>query len=373
LEIPQVETNHHQETQHNGPFQVEVSDLSLSFKAFTLHDKTPTGAQLASAAGFKPSQNAVVLQFLENGELEDIRPEEVASLQHSRKFIIVESDRSFRLTVDGVRFDWPCQSITGAVLRRLGEIPDGKQLLQQMTDEADRIIDRHQWVSLDGEGVESFISRAQRWELNVQGVLLTFNKPTVGVREAITKAGFNPEEGWQIFLKVKDEPKRAMGLDDVIDLTKDGVEKLRLSPKEVINGEVAVQPQRSFALLDVDEAHLDGLGCKWETVVSDGRRWLLIHDYQLPVGFNRSSTRLALDIPPSYPGAEIDMFYFNPPLDLASGGGIPSTHITATINGTVYQGWSRHRGPQSPWKPATDNVITHLGLVEGALHKEVGQ
>ena len=123
----------------------------------------------------------------------------------------------------------------------------------------------------------------------------------------------------------------------------------------------------------MDEAHLDALGCKWETVVSEGRRWLLIHDYQLPVGFNRSSTLLALDIPPSYPGAEIDMFYFNPPLDLAGGGGIPSTHITATINGIVYQGWSRHRGPQSPWKPATDNVITHLGLVEGALHKEVGQ
>lgn len=370
-----MENNHHRETQRNGSLQVEVSDLSLDFRAVTIYDNTPTGAQLASAAGFKPSQNAVVLQFLENGELEDIRPEEVAGLQHSRKFIIVESDRSFRLTVDGVRFDWPCQSITGAVLRRLGEIPHDKQLVQQMTDEVDRNIENHQWVNLQGEGVESFISRSPRWELNVQGVALTFNKPEVGVREAITKAGFNPEEDWQIFLKVKGEPKRAMGLDDVIDLRKDGVEKLRLSPKEVINGEVAVQrqPQRTFALLDVDEAHLDTLGCKWETIVSEGRRWLLIHDYELPVGFNQSSTLLALDIPPSYPGAEIDMFYFNPPLDLAGGGGIPSTHITATINGIVYQGWSRHRGPQSPWKPSTDNVITHLGLVEGALHKEVGQ
>ena len=368
-----MENNHSYETRHDGRTQVEVSDLSLNFRTVTIHDHTPTGAQLASAAGFKPSQNAVVLQLLKNGELEDIRPEEVARLQHSRKFIIVESDRSFRLTVDGVRFDWPCRSITGAVLRRLGEIPHDKHLVQQMADEADRVIENHQWVSLEDEGVESFISRYPRWELNVQGVALTFNEPAVGVRAAITKAGFNPEEGWQIFLKVKGEPKRTMELDDVIDLRKEGIEKLRLSPKEVINGEVVVQPQRAFALLGVDDEHLDGLGCKWETVVSEGRRWLLIHDFQLPVGFNRPTALLALDIPPTYPGAEIDMFYFNPPVGLANGGGIPSTHITATINGIVFQGWSRHRGPQSRWNPTTDNVVTHLGLVEGALHKEVEQ
>lgn len=368
-----METNHQETQQHKGPLEVEISDLSLSFRSVTIHDRTPTGAQLASAAGFKPSQNAVVLQFLENGELEDIRPQEVANLHQSLKFIIVESDRSLRLTIDGVRFDWPCHSITGAVLRRLGEIPDDKQLLQQMTDEADRVIGRLQWVSLESAGVESFISRERRWELNVQGVLLILDQPKVGVREAMIKAGFNPEEGWQIFLKVKDEPKRAMVLGDVIDLTQEGVEKLRLSPKEVINGEVAVKPQRTFALLDVDESYLDGLGWKWETVVSEGRRWLLIHDYELPVGFNYSSALLALDIPPAYPGAQIDMFYFNPPLDLAKGGGIPSTQITSIINGIVFQGWSRHRGPQSPWKPATDNVISHLGLVEGALYKEIGQ
>ena len=41
------------------------------------------------------------------------------------------------------------------------------------------------------------------------------------------------------------------------------------------------------------------------------------------------------------------------------------------IGGLSYQQWSRHRGQSSAWRPDTDNVVTHLALVESALAKEV--
>lgn len=211
-----------------------------------------------------------------------------------------------------------------------------------------------------------------KWTLNVQGVHLDVDTPTIMVRDALSQAGFDPNQGWLIFLKVSGKPKEAVELSTTIDLTRPGIEKLRLTPREVNNGEAAPAPRRAFALLDVDEEYLQWLSQAWETVIDDKRRWLLIHDYRLPEGYIADRTTLALEIPSTYPGAQIDMFYAYPPANLASGRTIDRTQVRAVIEGCEYHGWSRHRGPASPWNPTTDNVITHLALVESALAKEVG-
>ena len=70
-----------------------------------------------------------MLHILTNGELEDIRPDETVDLRHGeRRFIIVESDRVYRFTLNGERFDWPCRVISGAVLRKLGRVSDDKEI-----------------------------------------------------------------------------------------------------------------------------------------------------------------------------------------------------------------------------------------------------
>ena len=53
---------------------IEVAGLDLVFKPVPLADHTPTGAQIASAAGYSDAQVVTVLHLLANGELEDIRP-----------------------------------------------------------------------------------------------------------------------------------------------------------------------------------------------------------------------------------------------------------------------------------------------------------
>jgi hypothetical protein len=357
---------------NNKPFFL-YSGVDLQFHRGEVDDKTPTGEQLARAAGFKPAQQATVLHFLPDGELEDIRPSETLALTtDAERFVIVESDRSFRFTVDGERFDWPVRLISGGTVRKLGQIPDDRELLLDCEDKRDTVIGRHELVDLGRPGVETFKSRKRTWELNVQGVPVISDAPSIVVRNALADAGFDPNAGWLIFLKVHGQPKRPVTLNDTVDLTQPGIEKLRLTPDHVGNGE-APAPTRAFDLLVADEEYLNRLGLRWETVIeADQRRWLLIHNYPVPEGFRAKLTLLALEVPPTYPQAALYGFYAFPPLALASGGTIPNTQLRGVIRGQEFHGWSRNRGAIA-WSPSKDNVVSQLTLVDEAMAKEVGQ
>lgn len=352
---------------------IEVADENLTFRQVVIADATPSGAQISHAAGFTPAQQTAILQFLPDGGLAEVRQSQSVDLGAGRRFIVVETDRLFFLTINGERFDWPARTISGGVVRQLGRIAPEDELLLTRVDQPDRLIEPQEVVDLGHSGTESFISRKPVWKLNVQGVTLELHRPTILVRDAMQQAGFDVTKAWQIFLIVKGQPKLAVNLDYTVDLRTPGIEKLRLTPAGVHNGEAGAKPRRQFDLLEVDEQHLDALGGFWETVIEADRRWLLIHNYQVPVGYAQQMVVLALLIPPTYPGAQIDMFYTSPKLTLTSGRPIDRTQVSAVIYGTPFNGWSRHRGSPAPWNPATDNVITHLALVESAIAKEVGQ
>jgi len=287
----------------------------------------------------------------------------------------VLSDRIYKLVMDGMQYEWPSRVISGGQLRKLGQVGAELEIFQELPDGVERVIGDHDLVDLDAPGVEKFKTHMRQWKLNVQGVILVLHQPTIVVREAIKDAGFDPTKPWIIVLRVRGEPKREVSLDYVVDLRTPGIEKLRLTPKEVNNGDAPAAPRRMFDVLEVDARYLDGSGLRWETIVdtpqpNQSRRWLLIHNYPVPSGFTVERTLLALEIPLTYPGAQIDMFYTSPPLALKSGRAIPRTQVAAVIQGIAFNGWSRHRGAQSPWEPATDNVATHLALVESALALE---
>lgn len=205
------------------------------------------------------------------------------------------------------------------------------------------------------------------WKLNVQGVVIESPHPEIVVRHAIKRAGFNPDAPWIIVLKIAGEPKKEVDLSFVIDLRHKGIEKLRLTPKQINNGEMGSGRRIEFALLPQDEQHLDHLGLRWETLVDVGRRWLIIRNYPLPPGYRSPQADVAIEVPVSYPGAQLDMFYCNPPLSLLSGAAIPQTQHMEMVTGLPFQRWSRHR----QWDPARDTLATHLALVDEALRREV--
>jgi len=360
-------------TDQRHPPRIEVAGLDLNFHQVELDDLTPTGHQIARAAGARPPDSAVVLRQLDDGDIELIGLNTVVDLtRDAGRFIVAPADHVSLFTVDGERYKWPGGIISGAAIRKLAGVPQDKAILLQRVDQPDREISAADLIDLDRAGIEAFISVRKTWKLQVQGVTITVESPTIVAREAIRLAGFNPDKPWQLFLKVKGEPKREIGIDDPIDLTTPGIEKLRLMPKVIDNGEAPSAPRCEFGILAEDEAYLNQAGLKWETVIVDGRRWLLIRGYPLPAGYTVTTSDIALELPPTYPQAQIYGFYAYPPLALANGREIDRTQLRGTIDGKEFHGWSRYR-PGQVWDPDSDNVATHLALVDGSLAKEVGE
>lgn len=74
--------------------------------------------------------------------------------------------------------------------------------------------------------------------MNVQGVIVESKQPEIVVRHAIQQAGYNPDTPWIMVLKVAGEPKREVDLSFVIDLRHKGIEKLRLTQRQINNREM---------------------------------------------------------------------------------------------------------------------------------------
>lgn len=356
-----------------GNVRIEIADTDLIFREIELDTDTPTGGKIAKAAGFSGDERAFVLQWMNDGDFESLRVQEEVHLDKGTRFIVTQADSSNRIAIDGNEVDWPADNISGATVRKLGKIPDEKQLFIERSEEPDRLLKDGDVIKIGKHGIEVFKSREPKaWLLNVQGKRIKSEMPTIPVVEALTRAGFDPN-AWIIILKIQGQPKRQLNVNDTIDLSAPGIEKVRLTPKDVGNGEVRVPCRRDFAILEVDESFLDGLGLPWETKQIGDQRWLIVRDYPVPAGYTVSTVALALLVPSNYPQAQIDMFYVYPSLQRTAGGNIPATESKCTIEGLSFQRWSRHRGSGSPWHPGRDNVMTHLALVEAALNKEVDQ
>lgn len=352
---------------------IRIAGTDLEFRPVHIGDKTPTGHQIAHASGNKPPDDAVVLRMLDDGGLDLVRPDEMVDVSDGQaRFVVGIADHVAFAKVDGERHQWLGGVISGTALRRLAAVPDDRAILLERVDQPDKEIASDDLVNLDRDGIESFITRKKGWKLNVHGVVVEFGTPSVKVRDALIEAKFDPSKPWQIFLKVAGQPKVEVTLDQEIDLTTPGIEKLRLMPRAVDNGEAPSAPRRTFGLLEEDVAYLDGLALRWETVIEKGRRWLVIRDYPLPPGYSVPTSDLALELPQTYPQAQIYGFYAYPPLALASGRAIANTQLNGVIDGKPYVGWSRYR-PGQPWNPDVDNVVSQFALVEAALLKEAGE
>lgn len=353
---------------------IEVAGVDLEFRPVGLADSSPTAGQVLAAMGVHPQTDYVVLQWLPGMEVIEVHPETniVVKGDVVPRLVVAKSDRTFRFFLNDHAIDWPADAVSEPVLRKLGSVPASDTVFHAREDEADHPIEAGETISLGDKGTEVFYSKKETWKLNVQGVPIESDAPEIAVREAIAKAGFDADAPWIIVLKTA-SGKRQVDLNYVIDLRQLGIEKLRLTPREINNGEVTAGFRRDFAVLPSDRAWLDEHGYDWITALEGGRRWLILRNVALPPGYNVGSATIAMEIPSAYPMAEIDMFYCHPHLARLDGQTIPQTQVNESIAGHIYQRWSRHRGQIAPWRAGKDSVVSHLTLIDGALNREVDQ
>jgi len=132
--------------------------------------------------------------------------------------------------------------------------------------------------------------------------------------------------------------------------------------------------RRQFSLPEFDVGYLGTTGLKWETITDTTQtRWLLLHEWPVRhAGYNMESVTVALQIPPGYPDAQIDMAYFHPHLARKDGRAIGALSAQ-DLDGKVFQRWSRHRTGEAPWRPGEDDVSSHLVLVDDWLERELAK
>lgn len=135
------------------------------------------------------------------------------------------------------------------------------------------------------------------------------------------------------------------------------------------------EPDRSsppYQLPTEDEEYLnEQYGSTWHRKAEgpDNCKWgLFIENFPIPPGYNRDRSTLMVLIPTGYPGAGLDMFYFNPPLARAGGQEIGALADEAHFD-TNWQRWSRHYG----WSPGQDSIVSHIEYVRRELETEVNQ
>jgi len=122
--------------------------------------------------------------------------------------------------------------------------------------------------------------------------------------------------------------------------------------------------RRDFDLGPEDARALDALGLSWEAIQLGPSRWILIHDYPIPPGYNVTKAQAAIRLD-TYPPGIIDMVYFHPPLSRADGKTINNLSALA-IDNRPFQQWSRHYG----WRPGVDTLASHIRRIRGWLSHE---
>lgn len=351
---------------------LEIGNPELEFEVFETADAKLTGRQIIEMFGGSPVSEHLVFKLDAKGRPQEVSLKETVSIEDSvqSRFVVFNSTASYRFSLDECVYEWGDGDVSGAVLEELF-VPEGsnKRVWMAHRDKPDEAVG-DSVIDLTDDGLERFYLKEQVWLLNVQGVEVRSDSPKIQVSEAIEKAGFDASSGWLAVLKVRGEPKKPVTLCDQIDLTAPGIEKLRLTPKEIRNGEVAT-PRQDFNILAGDEQFLQERGFAWETVVDNGRRWFILRGYPLPEGYQQTKADIAIEIPTGYPAAQLDMFYCYPHLQRADGRPIPTTEARQQIQSKSYQRWSRHRGATNPWNPQFDSLVTQLVLAEESILREV--
>lgn len=210
-------------------------------------------------------------------------------------------------------------------------------------------------------------TRCRGYRIRIGKQFYTVTRSTMTGRELLMLAEKIPPERFRIDQKFRGGQTKRVGLDETVNLATPGVERFQTLPLDQTEGYAA---RRQFRLPEIDEEHLNSRGLSWETVTEAGSQRVIVYGFPVPSGYNVRTVDLNLRIEVGYPDTQLDMVYFHPALERATGQAIAAVASDA-FDGKVWQRWSRHRTGANPWVPGEDYIGTHLGLVECWLEREV--
>lgn len=146
------------------PISILFAAEGLNFTELKFDDPVLTGRQIVVAAGLNPNKDFSVFEIMANGDFEDIRQDETVNLRsgHQKKFVVFDSDRLFKLTVNGAQVSWGKSLISGSDLYALSKPSDGDAVFLTVRGGEDREIEVSEEVDLSAPGIEHFENAPKR-------------------------------------------------------------------------------------------------------------------------------------------------------------------------------------------------------------------
>jgi len=196
LEKPGITTG---EDPGHRPYRVAVAKASFEFRDLMIDDPKPIGRQLLEKYGFRPAEEHLIFQVLDDGTLEEKRLDETIELRGEKKerFIAFQSDRSFRVEIDRRRFEWGAVELTGLIGKQMaGKDPACNGIWLERQDEPDRFLQDADVVKLNAEGVER-LRTGMVFLLCIEGKQYMWPEPTITTEQIAKLGGWDPSQGVQ--------------------------------------------------------------------------------------------------------------------------------------------------------------------------------
>ena len=200
-------------------FRVVVAKANFDFQAFAMDDPKPTGRQLLDAAGFRPPEEHLLFQVLDDGALEERRLDETVELREkgAERFIAFRSDRSFRVEVDRRRFEWGAFELTGLIAKQMvGADPACTGVWLERRDGPDLYIGDSEIVKLTAEGVEK-LRTGPVSILRIEGREFQWPESTITAGQIAELGGWDPSLSVQQIDLATNEA-RTLKPGEVVDL-----------------------------------------------------------------------------------------------------------------------------------------------------------
>ena len=200
-------------------FAVAVAKGDFDFRTLKVNDPKATGRQLLEAAGFRPADEHLLFQLLDTGAIEERRLDEMVHLRRkgTERFIAFLGDRSFRVEIDGRRFEWGGSKLNGLTAKQIaGADPACTGVWLERRNETDRFIGDGDIVELDAEGLER-LRTGPVFLLWIEDKEFRWSEPTITTEQIAELGGWPPSLGVQEIDRVKGTA-RTLEPGEVVDL-----------------------------------------------------------------------------------------------------------------------------------------------------------
>lgn len=144
---------------HTVTFRISVGGTNLQFRDVGIADPVVTGRQIIEAAGGRPADEFIVLQWLADGELKELNLDDTTDLRQPgvERFIVEKSATTYRFEIDGKRHEWPSPTISREALLAIAQQdPAQFSAWQELRNEADKEVLSGHPAHLEEKGLERF-------------------------------------------------------------------------------------------------------------------------------------------------------------------------------------------------------------------------